>query len=114
MPCELSCRDGLTASNDRTITVVAVASGLPFMSIVRYSSWVAVARSGIRPKNATSALTDAPRHARLRRNGATGFRVGADAGVNEVGYVEGEMLRCRMPSPVTECASDVRCCLTES
>ena len=34
--------------------MVAVASGLPFMSVVRYSSWVAVARSGIRPKNASS------------------------------------------------------------
>ena len=47
----------MTASGARsagTITVVAAASGLPCMSVVRYSSWVALTRCGIRPMNASS------------------------------------------------------------
>ena len=30
--------------------MVTVASGMPFMSVVRYSSWVAVTRCGISPR----------------------------------------------------------------
>ncbi len=47
----------MTASGPRsagTMTVVAAASGLPCMSVVRYSSWVAVMRCGISPRNASS------------------------------------------------------------
>ncbi len=36
------------------ITVVTVASGLPFMSVVRNNNWVALMDWGIRPSNASS------------------------------------------------------------
>ncbi|CFS01413.1 Uncharacterised protein [Mycobacterium tuberculosis] len=34
--------------------MVTVASGLPYMFVVRYSSWVAVTGCGIKPINASS------------------------------------------------------------